>query len=518
MMAPSIEDFLARGILLDPEVASQPALLPVAVALLHEEPDRLVIDLEAINEYLARHPGDAAHESAGSMVQVTTTKPPTSPSSAVLPRGPERASSTPLVSVHLCYTTPSHKRTVDDFVALYNRRFAMLEALLRTRSELAGLVSINRLKSKPERERGAIIGMLLDKSVTAKKHLLLTLEDPTGTVKALATANRADAYIAAQDLAFDEVVGLSGTWARGLFFVDAIIVPDIPASRELRKGPIEEYVAFVGDVHVGAKTFLSEEFEHMLLWLQGRSGSPDSRALARKVHYVCFMGDLVEGVGIYPGQEHDLTIPDIREQYRTFAAYVDRIPHDKAVIIIPGNHDVGRISEPQPPLDKEYAPDLWSLPHVRLLSNPCLFTIGACPGFSGLDVLLYHGYSLIYYANAIDSIRSKGGMTRVDLVMEYLLRHRHLAPSHGSNLYVPDATTDPLVIDRIPDLFVTGHIHRTSVRTYRGTTLINASAWMDESDYQEKQGLIPQPARLPIVNLQTRQVRILNFFREHDEA
>ncbi len=540
MTAPTVEELLARGILVDPDVAGRPDLLAAASALLEEEPDRLVIDLAALEAFVQRQPpatsapAASPPHAAGSLAaqlppfQHARTSPALHPDTphaagdaigAAMPLpGAALAEAAAPIRILSCYTTPSHKRSCGDFVGLFNRRFAALEGLLRHRSELAGLTTITRLKMKSERDTGAVIGMVADKAVTAKKHLLLTLEDPTGTVKALVNANRADAYQLACDLAFDEVIGAVGTWARGLFMVDSLFIPDVPAHREVRKGPEDVYVAFVGDVHVGAKAFLQAEFEHMLAWLRGKAGSAELRALAAKVKYVCFLGDLVEGLGIYQGQEADLTIPDIFAQYRAFVAYAAQIPPDKRVVIIPGNHDAGRISEPQPPLDKDLAPELYALPHFTLLSNPCLFTIGATPAFAGLDVLLYHGYSLIYYANAIDSIRSKGGMTRIDLVMEYLLRHRHLAPTHGSNLYVPDPQQDALVIDRLPDLFVTGHIHRVSVRTYRGTTLINASAWVDETDYQQKQGLIPQPARLPLVNLMTRQVRILNFHRQPEPA
>ncbi|MBR9692346.1 hypothetical protein GOV07_00260, partial [Candidatus Woesearchaeota archaeon] len=64
----------------------------------------------------------------------------------------------------------------------------------------------------------------------------------------------------------------------------------------------------------------------------------------------------------------------------------------------------------------------------------------------------------------------------------------------------------------IPDFFLTGHVHRMTSATYRGITMINASAWCDINDNQEKRGLEPQPARLPVINLQTRDVRVINFY------
>ena len=71
--------------------------------------------------------------------------------------------------------------------------------------------------------------------------------------------------------------------------------------------------------------------------------------------------------------------------------------------------------------------------------------------------------------------------------------------------------TDPLVIEKIPDFFVSGHIHRATVSNYRNVTLLNCSCWMSQTDYQEKRGLVPQPARAIYVDLQTRKTKILSF-------
>jgi DNA polymerase II small subunit len=136
------------------------------------------------------------------------------------------------------------------------------------------------------------------------------------------------------------------------------------------------------------------------------------------------------------------------------------------------------------------------------------------PGFSGLDVLLYHGYSFIYYADNVPSLRDAGGLTRPDLILRYLLQRRHLAPTHGSNLYIPYAHKDPLILAKIPDIITTGHIHRINVANYRGTTLLNTSCWTRQTEDQEKRGIVPQPGKVPLINLQTREVKIMNFLKE----
>ena len=92
-----------------------------------------------------------------------------------------------------------------------------------------------------------------------------------------------------------------------------------------------------------------------------------------------------------------------------------------------------------------------------------------------------------------------------------LLKRRHLAPSHGSTLYVPDRTEDPLFIDKVPDVFLTGHIHRAQTKNYRNVTVINSSAWVAVSEDNLKRGLEPQVGRAFVMSLKTRQVKLMNF-------
>ena len=73
-----------------------------------------------------------------------------------------------------------------------------------------------------------------------------------------------------------------------------------------------------------------------------------------------------------------------------------------------------------------------------------------------------------------------------------------------------------MVIDRVPDFFITGHVHRISYANYRGVTMMNVGCWTEVSEEQEKRGLEPQPAKLPIVNLRTRELRIMNFYHGSD--
>jgi len=77
-----------------------------------------------------------------------------------------------------------------------------------------------------------------------------------------------------------------------------------------------------------------------------------------------------------------------------------------------------------------------------------------------------------------------------------------------------DRNKDNLVIEKTPDFFATGHIHRVSTSSYNNVTMLNCSSWLSQTDYQEKVGLEPQPGRVILTNLQTREIRVLKF--SHD--
>jgi len=402
------------------------------------------------------------------------------------------------------------KHEISDFTSIFISRYRFLEKLLRNRQELSGTLSIIKVLSKKERENVSIIGMVREKRQTKNDSIIINLEDLTGQVNVIINKNKKEIYNYAKDLVLDEVVGITGTIQNGVIFIESIVWPEVPADKELKKHPEEIYAVFISDVHVGSANFLESEFLKFLDWLGGKIGTDNQKEIAKKVAYIFIIGDLVDGVGIYPDQDKELIIKDIFQQYKVAAELLLKIPPHIKIIICPGNHDALPLAEPQTAFNPKYTSPLTELPNVLLVSNPALINIGQTDNFSGLDILMYHGYSFDYYVANVDSIRSSGGYSRADLIMKFLLRRRHLAPTFTSTPYFP-SPEDHLLIKKIPDFLITGHIHYSSVANYRGITLISGSCWQSKTNFQEKVGHEPQPARVPIVNLKTREIKIMKF-------
>lgn len=412
------------------------------------------------------------------------------------------------------YEGEPKKREVQDFVSLFNQRYNSLKSMLMKRKELDSPTSISRASQKSDKDEVAVIGMISERHETKNGHMLFTIEDPTGTIKVLVNKNKPEMLEVAKDCGYDEVIGVTGPARDGMMFANNFIFPDIPLTKELKKAPDDVYVAFLGDMHFGSNVFMHDEWEKFLSWIRAEKGSDEQKELARKIRYMFIAGDLVEGVGIYPGQENDLEVKDIYEQYRLFAEYLKRIPPYINIIICPGNHDAMRIAEPQPPLYKDFAGAIYELPNVTIVSNPSIVNIHKSEDFPGIDVMMYHGFSFIYYSDNVQSVRAAGGQKRSDLIMKYLLQRRHLAPAHTSTLYLPDADKDNLLIEKVPDILVSGHIHRVGVYNYRNVQMTEVSCWIRTTEFQEKMGLQPQPGRVPIISLKTRKPRLLKFSNE----
>lgn len=403
------------------------------------------------------------------------------------------------------------KLGVGDFVKHFRSKFSDFKKILEQHSELENLVSINKIYGSGQRM--SIIGMVSDKRVTKNKNILLEVEDLTGKIKVLINQNKEDLYKKAEEITLDSVMGFRGSGSREIFFVNDIIFPEANLY-ERKKSPVEEYALFTADLHFGSKKFLSRGFSKFIDYLNGKlPNTPE----VNKIKYLFLGGDVVTGIGNYPNQERDLEISDLEVQFEGLAELLKKIRKDIKIILSPGNHDGVRLMEPQPVLDEKYAWPIYNLKNVVLVPNPCRVNIGATPNFSGFNVLTYHGFSFFYYANAISSLMKIKAANAPDKIMKYLLKNRHLAPTHGSAQKFP-SEKDSHFINEIPDIFFSGHTHKCAVSYYNNILVISSACWEAMTPYQEKFGNEPDHCKVPIFNLKTRDVKILDFEDKEDEG
>ena len=230
----------------------------------------------------------------------------------------------------------------------------------------------------------------------------------------------------------------------------------------------------------------------------------------KKIRYLFVVGDTIEGVGIYPGQEKELKIKDIKEQYNKLAEFYSMIPKHIQIIQCAGQHDGVRVPEPQPPIGRDFGESLHNLPNLHLVSNPSLVEIGFKEGKEGIKVLMYHGASMHSVINEIEELRLSNAHTYPSKVIKHLLLRRHLAPTHGLITYIP-GEEDSMIIKEVPDIITTGDLHKTDINSYNNILIIANSCWQSMTAFEEKVGNVPDPCKVPILNLKTREIKVLDF-------
>ena len=386
------------------------------------------------------------------------------------------------------------EKDVPEFLANYNDRYDKLKKLLMRRRELQSAVSINRLSTKSEGDQAAFIGVVNDKYSTKSGRFMVEVEDKTGVFRALVDEREGERIVP------DEVIGFRGSLGDGILFANSIVRPDMPIPDGVKTTEQEVKAAYISDMHLGSVDTLYDRFNRFAEWLNSSE--------AEKVGYLVIPGDIVEGVGIYPGQEEELQVSDIYKQYRMFEDWVDRLPEDIEIIVGPGNHDVVRLAEPQPRLPDRAFDRIHNYDNVHLVQNPQSVRLHAIES-KGLLNLMYHGYSFDDHVDQIQSLREKA-YDEPNHVMIDLLKRRHLAPSFGSNLMAPEGP-DHLVIQREPDVMASGHFHSHAVDNYKGVTTIAASSFQAQTDFQRRVGHVPDPGKVTILNYKTRDTRVIQF-------
>ena len=414
------------------------------------------------------------------------------------------------VDIVFDYNKEPKKLSVNDFILYFNRRLDYFYGLLKNRVNIERVIKISKLVDFPKNEVVDIIGLVNEIRET-KKGYILEIQDKTGGIKCFVNKENQELMNIISNLCYDEGVAIKGRNGDNIIWVEDIIIPTLSNFQENKFYDKDVYSIFISDTHFGSKVFIDDAFQKFLDFLNSNTNDEKLNLIAKKVKYVFIAGDVIEGIGIYPDQGKDVRIMSTELQYHEAARWLSQIPEDKCIIIIPGNHDTCRLSEPQLKISYDKAYPIYNMPNTIILSNPSIVNILRNETFPGFEIYLYHGGSLFYYGSENQKLREKGGVKNPNEVVKFLLEKRHLAPSHGSTLYYPDLESDPLVIKKLPDFFVLGHTHKLDVSKYKNTFIFSCGCWVEMSDYQEKQGMYPDPARAILVNLKTKKVNILKF-------
>ncbi|MDD4050033.1 MAG: DNA-directed DNA polymerase II small subunit [Candidatus ainarchaeum sp.] len=392
--------------------------------------------------------------------------------------------------------------SIEDFHKLFLDKYEKISKMIKTRPNFE-YTTIEQARLLVKGKPADVIGMVYDKGVSKNGNLILTIDDPTGQIKLVIMNKDENEFFKHKEILLDNVLGFkTSLLSKDMLIVNEVIYPDIPFERKTHNLPKDVYLTIIGDVHVGSKKFKEKEFLKFIEWLNGNF--EDEKELTKKIKYLVIAGDLVDGIGVYPTQFNELAITDIKKQYELFEEYILKIREDIEIFIISGNHDAVRLSDPQPAITKEYLPRLYEKENIHILGSPAWVVI------EGFKTLMYHGASLHGIYTEIKNAK----MDKPDTAMIEVLKRRDLMPQYGNRQTFVPIEKNLMVIEEVPDIFITADVHHHAYSKYKHVHLIASSCWQDMTDFQKELGHVPTVSKALLFNLKTEELLIKDFLEK----
>ncbi len=485
-----IEEIQKKGYLLTPDaleyLKTSVDAEEIARRAMEEAKGKLVIEKKDLEQ--KQKAKEVIREEAKAIVEFTSFKP----------IGKEVSAEVKIIGNNVTSKSTSTGK-LEDFVSYFNSRYEKISEMLKKRGQHP-YKKIENLRSGYEKVK--VIGIFNEKRTTKNGHVLMNIEDPTGTLNVLIPKSNKRLLEFSANIINDEIIAVEGRLSKELFIADEIYQPEIPI-RPVKTTEDDIAIVLTSDMHIGSKLFMKKNFENFLEWLHGKRGNEKQRKLAEKVKYLTISGDNVDGIGIYPTQEEELEESDIFKQYEMLEDYLLKVPDYIHIVLAPGNHDAVKTADPQPQLTKELVPRLYESKDVTLIGSPTMVEI------HGLKQLIYHGTCFVDFVNALPTASFDKGSE----IMTEMLKRRHLHPIYGGKPITPEKE-DYLVIEQVPDIFQAGESHNNSYKIYRGTININAGTWQALTEYQVKQGHKATPAIVPVIETKYGRINAIHFDKQ----
>jgi len=370
---------------------------------------------------------------------------------------------------------------VSNYRSLFNDRYERISEMLSDR--IPSNMDIGVFQTLSDGTDVNFTGIIREKYKSQSGNPMLNIEDDTGEVSVVVSDD--EMHETCEKIFTDEVIGIIGsTFANGdLVGADEIYFPDIAKTNSPTTANRSVKAAFIGDVHMGAKTFDKTRWKKFIKWMR----------VQENIEYLFVAGDIVEGIGVYPGQDSDIELVDASEQYQLFAESLQQLPNSVEIVICTGNHDMTRLAEPQPQIQDRYQEHFAD--NVTFVGNPSYVEIEG-----GTTVLLYHGMSINTFTDDVPD--EEVIVDNPEKTMELMLKKRVMIPEYGRHARVAPEPVDHSVIDTIPDIYHTGHVHTFGESTYNSIKLFNTGTWQEQTAHQERLNIVPDLGNVPVVDLQ----------------
>lgn len=404
----------------------------------------------------------------------------------------------------------SDKPNVETFRQLFLNRYEQLSSILKNNiKETTPLLKQNLTKEQiPKDINGILIGMVQDTRVLTTNKFVIHLENPKSEILTRCVmVQDSESFPGYRDILRDSVVGIKGVLPKKFqggyitaFWGKDIIRPSFQP-KEFRATTDSHKILFVSDIHFGSQNFVRSVFAKLIKFLTLNDLDSEFQKLASEISTLMIVGDLVEGVGLFPDQKSDILYHSLQTQYDGLSVLLRDIPEDIKIIVIPGEHDATQIPNPQPAIDKKFAKALLNLPNLRSFGNPIRLSI------ENMSILAFHGQKnevLFEKHIHLDPLNPIIGI-------QHLLEYRHLYPEYGSFNPIAPFKHDYLVIDEVPDIVVSGHFHQAHFKEYRGVKILTCGSFQKEEHKQSKNTINTYLGVFPILDTHTGEVEMIDL-------
>ena len=395
------------------------------------------------------------------------------------------------IDIKFDYINQNKTTTVNDFILYFNQRLQHFSEYIFDQIENKEVIRISNLEELFNTNKQiAIIGLISNLRYTKNGHLIITLEDRSGQIECFLNKNKLDEKTKklVNGLCLDEGIGIVGKCGDKIVWIDEIIISKPLENKELKKTKNTNLILTFSDLNIGDINFNYNSFYKFLDFINSKTKNEKLNQISKEIKYILISGNIISK------NDNDNLFSSTNLKYKLTTKLLENIPKDKCIIITTGKNDLSTIYEPQPALNYNIANSLHNMENIILLSNPSIINIE-----NDFEIFLHNNTSYKYYNQKIEFLKNKP----VIETFKFLLDKKHLAPTHESTHYIPDAQNDCLKIEKIPDIFIIGNINELDIQNYKGCTIITNGNWNIKT--QENN------SKCVLINTKTRKTNILNF-------
>lgn len=404
----------------------------------------------------------------------------------------------------------SDKPNVETFRQLFLNRYKKLSEILKNNIQEQETILKQNLSSTeiPEDKNGILIGMVQDTRVLHTNKFVIQLENPDSEVLTRCVmVQDSKNFPEYRNILRDSVIGIKGVLPKKYHGgnVTAFWGKDIirPSFNPIKfNSTTESYkILFIADTHFGSKNFIRSIFAKLIQFLSLKSLTTQYEKIASEISTVMILGDLIEGVGLFPDQKDEIQFHSLQSQYEGLSMLLKEIPKNIEIIIIPGEHDATHVPNPQPAIDKQIGKELLKLPNLKSHGNPLWLTI------EEMTILAFHGQvnDILFEKHFhFDPLKPIIGIKQ-------LLEYRHLYPEYGTFNPITPYKKDYLIIDEVPDVIVSGHFHQAHFEEYKGVKILTCGSFQREHNKKNKNIINESLGKFPMLDTQTGQVEMIDL-------